>query len=100
MTYVPAGPVMPRPLNVAIPAEAVAEGVPTNTPPEPVVIVAVIAAVDVVTVKLLASWTVTVCVTPKADPEVPDAELLAASFVAAPEDNVTVVVATVSEPDE
>ena len=87
---------MPSPVNVAIPLEATAEGVPTNTPPEPVVIVAVMVAEDVVTVKLLASWTATVCVTPKADPEVPTAVLLLESLVAAPDERVMDCVATVS----
>jgi alanyl-tRNA synthetase len=40
----PAVPEIFKFVNVAIPAEAVAEGVPTNTPPEPVVIVAATTA--------------------------------------------------------
>jgi hypothetical protein len=56
---VPIVPFIPKPTNVATPETAVAVFVPTSDPPRPEVIVAVITAVDDVTVTLLASWIVT-----------------------------------------
>ena len=47
MTYVPTGPVMPRPVNVATPLIAMAEADPTkNAPVEPAVIAAVIVTAE------------------------------------------------------
>ena len=56
-----AGPVIDRPVNVAIPAMAVAVKVPLNVaePPESATETMAVAEDPVVTVKELASWIVT-----------------------------------------
>ena len=59
MVYVPAGPVMPRPLNVTVPLTALTITVPIkDEPAEPAVRVAVTEE-PVEILKLLASWNLT-----------------------------------------
>ena len=103
MTYVPAEPVMPRPLNVATPAMAVAVRVPLNVaePPESVAVIMAVAEDPVVTVKELASWIVTDGCESSAPPlAAPTVARLVESFVAAADVITIVFVAMVRPPAE